>query len=47
MMCHVPDQCKTQGMCINAVEKDPCTVEFTPDNIKTQEICEKAVEKAP
>ena len=43
----VPDRFKTQEMCINAVEVDPCHLHDVPDHFKTQEMCDKAVEKDP
>ena len=41
-LAYVPDHFKTQGMCIKAVEVDPCTQTLVPDQFKTQEMCKKS-----
>ena len=38
-----PDHFKTQGMCNEAVEKNPHMLGHVPDQYKTQEMCDKAV----
>ena len=39
----VPDQYKTQEMCIKAVDNYPSTIKYVPDQYKTQEMCIRAV----
>ena len=42
----LPDQCKTQGMCNRAVEKNAWVLEHVSYQYKTQEMCNRAVEKS-
>ena len=39
----VPDRFKTQKMCNEALEVDPCQVYDVPDYLETQEMCDDAV----
>ena len=43
----VPDQYKTQEMCIEAVQRVPWMFDLVPGQYKTQEMCNKAVEGDP
>ena len=38
---------KTQKMCNEAVELDPCSVAFVHGHLKKQEMCNKAVHNRP
>ena len=46
-MKYVPDDLKTQEMCVKAVEKDVFTLQFISDHLKTQEMCNEAVDIEP
>ena len=43
----VPDHLKTQGSCIDAVEKCALLLKYVPDHFKTQEMCNEAVRIEP
>ena len=43
----VPDQYKTQEMCIKAAEESPRFLAYIRDRFKTQVMCIKAVEAGP
>ena len=42
-----PDYLKMEGMCIEAVEKNPWGLDDVPDCLETQEMCNKAVAHSP
>ena len=39
----IPDDLKTQEMCNEAVQMEPCSLVYVPDHFKTQEMCNTAV----
>ena len=43
----IPDNFKTQEMCIKVAEENPWTLRCVPDRINTQGMCERAVESEP
>ena len=38
-----PEHLKTQEICNEAVQMEPCTMTFVPDHFKTHDMCNKAV----
>ena len=47
LMIEVPDHIKSQVLCNEAVEEDPCFLAYTPDRLKIQEMCNRAVPRKP
>ena len=43
MIKYVPDQYKTQGMCVKVISENVGTLMFVPDCYKNQNMCSKAV----
>ena len=40
----IPDQYKTEEMCIRVVSEDPFLIVYCPDKYKSQKMCDKAVD---
>ena len=42
---YLPDELKTEALCIAAVQQNGKTLEFVPDALKTEELCLAAVQQ--